>query len=352
MDKISKIIVSSDITIRQVMEKLDESAEKILFVVDQKLHLLGVITDGDVRRWILKNGSLDETAKTIMTRKPFLLKPGYDFENAKKLMKDENIECVPIVDKNNRLVSALWWTDLFESKERKYFQIQVPVVIMAGGKGTRLEPFTKVLPKALIPIGDKTVIEVIIEKFLAYGCTDFFVSINHKAGLIKSYFRDESIKYNIEFLQEDSFYGTAGSLKLLKNDLKGPFFVNNCDVIIDTDYSDILKFHNNNKNVITIVCSMKNFKIPYGVIETFSGGALKKIKEKPEYDFLVNTGMYIIEKEVLKMIPAGKFYHMTDLITDCKNSGYKIGVYPISENAWTDIGQMKELFSTFKKFGL
>lgn len=350
--EIKNIFISQNKNIRYIMKKLDRSAQKILLVVDRAQKLLGVITDGDVRRCLLKNGSMDEKAFKIMNKSPIFAEEGFKLDNIKSIMKNKKIECVPIVDKNMKVVSALWWTDFFDTKTPAFEKIKLPVVIMAGGKGTRLEPFTKVLPKALIPIGDKTIIEVIIERFKFYGCSNFYISINHKAGLIKSYFNDISVDYNVKYLQEDSFYGTAGSLRLLSPHLKTSFFVNNCDIIIDCDYSDILKFHKKNGNIITVVCSMRNFKIPYGVVETFANGMLKKIREKPEFDFLVNTGMYIIDQAALNFIPAGKVYHMTDLIADCKKSGRRIGVYPISENAWTDIGQMKELFLTFNKLGI
>lgn len=333
------------------MEQLDTSGLEIVFVVNDDNLLLGVITDGDIRRWILKKGDLNEQASVIMTKTPVVIKKNYTAAEAKELMKKKKRSCVPVVDQDNRLVSALWWVDFFEDKIEKFDKINVPVVIMAGGKGTRLEPFTKVLPKALIPIGDKTILEVIMDKFVQFGCSDFFVSVNYKANVIKAYFSEVvNPNYKINYLDEADYYGTAGSLNMMRNKVNGTFIVNNCDVVIDTSYSEILKFHNENKNAMTIVCSAKDFKIPYGIVETSPDGALSFLREKPEFNFLVNTGMYVIEAGLIELIPSKRIFHMTDFINLCKDSGKKVGVYPISDRSWTDIGQMEELFLTLKKF--
>lgn len=351
-ERTNKVIIASDVSIKNVMEKLDASGLEIVFVINEEGLLLGVITDGDIRRWILKKGDLNETASVIMTRTPVVIHKNYTDEEAKELMKKKKRSCVPVIDSSNRLVSALWWVDFFEDKIEKYEKINVPVIIMAGGKGTRLEPFTKVLPKALIPIGDKTILEAIIEKFVRSGCNEFFISVNYKANVIKAYFNDAvNIEYKICYLEEVDYYGTAGSLSMLKNKVNGTFIVNNCDIIIETNYFEMLKFHNENNNDMTIVCSTKDFKIPYGVVETNAEGKLLFLREKPEFNFLVNTGMYIIESELIDLIPQNCVFHMTDFINLCKNSGKRIGVYPISDKSWTDIGQMEELFLTLKKIG-
>lgn len=351
-ERTRKITVPPGASIKNVMEKLDASGLEIVFVVDDGESLLGVITDGDIRRWILKKGDLNEVASAIMTRKPVVIRHNYSSGDARELMRDKRRSCVPVVDETNRLVSALWWVDFFEDKAEKHGKINVPVVIMAGGKGTRLEPFTKVLPKALIPIGDRTIMEVIIDKFVRYGCADFFISVNYKSSVIKAYFNDAADpSYNITYLEETDYCGTAGSLCLLKGKIDGTFILNNCDVMIEADYSEILRFHRENKNDMTVICSMKEFRIPYGVVETDQTGGLNFIREKPEFNFLVNTGMYVIESGLIGCIPAGRVFHMNDFINSCKGSGKKIGVYPISEKSWTDIGQMDELFLTLKKFG-
>ncbi|MFH1074541.1 MAG: sugar phosphate nucleotidyltransferase, partial [Candidatus Firestonebacteria bacterium] len=224
------------------------------------------------------------------------------------------------------------------------------VVIMAGGEGTRLSPFTKILPKPLIPIGEKPIMEIIVDRFMAYGCRDFYVSVNYKASILKAYFSDFTQNCIIKFVQEEKPLGTIGSLCLFKEVLKTTFFVTNCDILIEADYADILKFHKSNKNLITMVVSMKHYTIPYGVCEIKNGGDLRGILEKPEYDFLVNTGMYLMEPQVVKDIPQNSYYNMNELINDYVHHNKKIGAYPISEKSWLDMGEFQELQKTLRKF--
>ncbi len=185
-----------------------------------------------------------------------------------------------------------------------------------------------------------------------YGCDDFYLSLNYKSNIIRAYFSDFEHAYKINYILENKPLGTAGSLHLLRNKIKKTFFVSNCDILIEADYADILKFHNERRNKITLVSSMKNFSIPYGICEMKNGGILKNIKEKPEFDFFVTTGMYVLDKTVLNDIPKNKFYNMTDLVSDYLKKGHKIGVYPISEKSWLDMGQFEAFHETLKKFEL
>jgi len=267
-------------------------------------------------------------------------------------MVKQKLECLPVVDGNKKVISAVWWVDLFDNKSKKLKKLKIPVVIMAGGEGARLAPFTKILPKPLMPIGDKPIIEIIISRFMDYGCSNFYLSLNYKSNIIKAYFNDFEHQYKIVYIEEDSPLGTAGSLHFLKHRIKGSFFLSNCDILIEADYADIFKFHQQKKNKITLVSSMKNFMVPYGVCEIENGGILKSIKEKPEFDFFVNTGMYVLDKTVLEDIPTNKFYNMTDLISDYLNKGERIGVYPVSEKSWVDIGHIEEMQNTLKNLNV
>lgn len=351
MQRVKKILIKPEMSIKQALKKMDESAEKILFIVDSYDKILGAVTDGDIRRWILKGQSLNENISKAMNKNPVFLKEGYSVKEAKKFMISRKIECLPIIDDNKKIVSAVWWMDFFDDKLKKHDKtINIPVVIMAGGEGLRLHPFTKVLPKGLMPIGKKSVLESIIDKFAEYGCKDFYLSLNYKANIIKAYFSDIVHHFNISYVQEKEPLGTAGSLYLLKKKIKETFFVTNCDILIEADYADILKFHKDNKNKITLVGSMKHYIIPYGICEIEKGGGLKNIKEKPEHDFLVNTGLYVLEPEILDDIPENKFYHITDLINNYINKKEKVGVYPVSEKSWLDIGQLEELQNILNKF--
>jgi NDP-sugar pyrophosphorylase family protein len=214
---------------------------------------------------------------------------------------------------------------------------------MAGGSGTRLKPLTNVLPKPLIPIGEKTIIEEIFERFGNHGCNEFFLSVNYKAELIEFYLRNQQLPYKLNFFKEEKPMGTAGSLSLLKDKIVQTFFVSNCDILIEQDYSEILDFHRENKNEITIVAALRNYPIPYGVIETGDNGVLLNIQEKPEFTFKINSGMYILEPHLLNEIPLNEFYDITQLINKVRKRKGHISVFPVNEGSWKDIGNWDEL---------
>lgn len=351
-----KILISENKSIIEALRLLDETADKVLFVVDSNSKLFGALTDGDIRRYLLSGQSMENDISTIYNRKPkYLSEKECTDENLKKMFLKNKIEVIPIIDDRQQVISIATWDKVFCEKNKtklKKRKINIPVVIMAGGKGTRLDPFTKILPKPLIPIGDKPIIEVIMDKFHAFGMTDFYVTLNHKSKMIKAYFEEFKTKYKIKYIDEEKPLGTAGGLKYLPPEVAGVIFVTNSDIIIEGDYGKILKFHKENKNEITIVASVKNYNIPYGVCEIENGGILQKIKEKPNLSFLVNTGMYVLNSNVLSTIPAGEFYHITQLIEDIKCGGKRVGVFPISENAWMDVGEWGKYKETLEKFKL
>jgi len=184
---------------------------------------------------------------------------------------------------------------------------------------------------------------------LEYQVECFYLSVNHKANIIKSYFEELNPEYNLEYLYEDKPLGTVGALKQLEGKIKDNLILTNCDIIIDTDYCDLYKHHIKNKNDITLVASVKHYNIPYGICKIENGGTLINIKEKPEYDFLVNTGMYVLNSDILQYIPKNEFFHITHLIEKIKKMGRKVGVYPISENSWVDTGEWAEYKKAVEK---
>ena len=219
---------------------------------------------------------------------------------------------------------------------------------MAGGQGSRLRPLTNVLPKPLIPIGEQTMMEDIMDRFVDCGCKRFYISVNYKADTIKRYFDNLKGKpYEISYFQEDKPLGTAGSLHLLNGLINTTFFVSNCDIIIDDDYAEILKYHRENKNEITVVAAIKNLSIPYGTLETKESGLLADIKEKPNFTYKINTGMYILEPHLIDEIPVDEFYHITFLIEKLLKEGRRVGVYPINEGSWIDVGNWDEYLKQF-----
>ncbi|HOW43072.1 MAG TPA: nucleotidyltransferase family protein [Candidatus Omnitrophota bacterium] len=343
MENIKAVCLSGDVPVKKGLKTMDATGQKVLFIVDKKERLQGVVTDGDIRRWILKGNSLEERIARIMNTRPHVLAENYDKEDAKSIMLNQGIECIPVLNARSEVVSAISWLDLFNNKFRKSRILGTPVVIMAGGEGTRLSPVTSYLPKSLMPIAGKPIIELIIERFVEYGCDDFHLSVNYKANILKAYFAELKHEYKVRYIQETKPLGTAGSLYLLRDKIASSFFVTNCDVLIEADYFDIMQFHAQNRNFITLVVSMKHYTIPYGICVIENGGLLKQIREKPEYDLLVNTGMYVLEKEAMQYIPRNRMYHITDLINACIKKGKKIGVYPVSEKSWLDMGNWQSL---------
>ena len=328
---------------------IDESGRKIIFIVDIKNRLYGALTDGNIRRWIIKTGGIKGKVDDICNKNPIFFEKDYSIGKAREILLSEKIEAIPVVDKERKIIKILFWDDIFKEEKKDFTQIYLPVVIMAGGKGTRLDPFTRILPKPLIPIDDKAIIEVIMDDYAKFGMKKFYITINHKAKIIKAYFEEQKSSYSLEFIEEDAPLGTAGALKLLENKVNTPFFVSNCDIIIKEDYAKIYDFHKENNFVLTIVGSMQHHTIPYGVCEIKNGGKLKKMIEKPIYDFLANTGMYLLNSEVLYLIPHNKFYNITDLVSILIENNHKVGVYPISEKSWIDIGQWEQYNSNFNK---
>ena len=344
------ITIHSSATIKEAMEALDKTAEKVLLVVDENESLIGSLTDGDIRRHILKDQNLIGTIENAYNRNPvFVFQEDFDPEKIKAVFLKNKIDVIPILDQNRKVVDFITWEKAFGNNRKPENQkLDVPVVIMAGGKGTRLEPFTRVLPKPLIPVGDKPVIDHIIDRFRVYGISEFYLTIHHMAKIIRAYFEEKNPDYSVGIVEEDEPRGTAGSLKLLANKLNKPFFVSNCDIVIETDYADLYRFHMRKKYDITLVASAKQFNIPYGICELNGGGSLERIEEKPEYNFLVNAGMYVLNPAVLELIPDNQLFHITHLIDKVKENGGRIGVYPVSEKAWIDVGQWAEYRNALK----
>ena len=337
------ITIKTNITIRQAMKTLNKTAEKCLLVVDEHDKLLGSLTDGDLRRGILSGMNFSENISECYNKDATTFTKGnYTREDAKRVLRERQLDLIPIVDRDDKVVDYLTWSNINEGKQNEKVLDDVSVVIMAGGKGTRMEPFTNVLPKPLIPIHEKPIIEHIIERFTDTGCSDFYLTVNYKGKILKAYFEELKPDYSVSFVDENKPLGTAGSLQYLKGKFDKPFFVTNCDIIIKADYVNLYEFHQKGGYDITLVASAKEYIIPYGTCELNGDGHLSHINEKPKYDFLINTGLYILNPDVLSIIPPNKFYHITHMIKNLKNSGKKIGIFPIDDDAWIDVGQWAE----------
>lgn len=340
---IDKRIVSDNITILQALKIMDSTGFRSLLILNGSNKFRGILSIGDIQRSIIKNNSLDLFISKIIRPNPKIATMSTPFAEIKETMIKYRMEFIPVINFENEIQKIYFWEDIFDFNSHIPFgHLDIPVVIMAGGFGTRLKPLTNVLPKPLIPIGEKTILEHIFERFHQNGCNSFYVSINYKADLVKYYIQNLNLPYNLHFFKEEKPLGTAGSLSLLKGKIEDTFIVSNCDILIEQDYSEILEYHLTNKNEITIVAALKHFPIAYGTIETGENGRLLNIKEKPEVTFKINSGMYFLEPHLIEEIKGDRVFHITTLIEKIIERDGKVGVFPVSEKSWKDIGNWND----------
>ena len=335
----------------EALRLMDKLKIKLLLVTQNNSYR-GLLSIGDIQRAIIKNISLETEIDQIIRKNVRVANENESFDVVRARMLKWRTELMPVLKENGEILKILLWDDVFDQNLDESTQVlDAPVVIMAGGKGTRLKPITNIIPKPLVPVGEKSIIENIISNFLNVGCKEFLVTVNYKHKMIENFFAEiENKPYNIQFTKEEKPLGTAGSLSLLKDKLRQTFFISNCDILIDQDYRDIYNYHKKQKNELTLVASLKHYNIPYGTLETGVGGELISITEKPELTFKINSGMYVLEPELLDEIPNDEFFHITHLIEKVKQRNGKIGVFPISEKSWFDIGEWSEYQKTLSSF--
>ncbi len=343
-EQMAKFITGKDTKLVEAMQKIDNNSKGILFAVNQQGRLCGAVTDGDIRRWLLKTGELDVEIRSVMNASPHFFTKN-DYVSIQKFLCEKSLNAVPIVNKKREIIDIVLRN--MGNADKPYDKTnslsKVPIIIMAGGEGTRLYPYTKILPKPLIPIGEVPIAERVINYFCDYGAEDFLMTVNYRKSLIRSYFCEIEKKYRVNFIEEDKPLGTAGSLRLIKRQFHQPVFVTNCDTLIRADYDEIYKFHQDSENAVTIVTAMKNDTIPYGVIHSKENGEIDRIVEKPKRSYLINTGMYVVNPEMISLIPDNEMFHMTHLIEKAMSRGYKVGMYPVSEDSFLDMGEFAEM---------
>lgn len=342
LEKIKDRIISPKSSLLDAMKQMDVVKVKMLFAFTDN-HFEGIVTIGDIQRAIIKNVPLDAPLSAIIDKDKEYASPSESLESIREKMIILRAECMPVIDSRGDIVEIYFWEDLFKYEEHTHREkINLPVVIMAGGKGTRLKPLTNVIPKPLVPVGEKTILEIILDQFESIGCHKFYISVNYKADMMKYYLSQLPHQYDIEFFMEDKPLGTIGSVSLLKDKIKTPFFVSNCDSINEQDYRDVYDYHVSNHNDLTLVTMVKSLKIPYGVIETGEDGLMTALTEKPELSYQVNTGVYILNPNCIDEIPEGEFFHITHLMEKIKARGGRVGCFPVSAQSWKDMGEWKE----------
>lgn len=334
-------------TILEAMQMIDKNTQKILFVQNEGV-LLATVTDGDIRRWILKGGDLQAEVKLAANYQPKYLREEQE-HLAISAMKEYVIDAIPIVDEDHRIKNIIFQND--SEQKNVTFDKDIPVVIMAGGLGTRLSPYTNILPKPLIPVGDYPIAEHIINRFHTYGCNQFYMIVNYKRNMIKAYFDDLRKDYQLAFIEEEKALGTGGGISLLKGKIKNTFILTNCDIMINDDLTKTYRQHVKSGNVITMVCSLKNFTIPYGIVKIGKNGMIESMQEKPEMSFFTNTGCYFVEPEVIENLVYNEQVDFPTIIEKYMGRGKKVGIYPIGEDAWLDMGQFDELKKMSESLG-
>ncbi len=342
-EQLWKYLIFPESTVVDAMQKIDANVKGILFVTDKDRRLQGVVTDGDIRRWLIRTGDLQAEVARFMNKDPKVIYRK-DLSSANEFMEKQVITALPVVNAKGVVLDIIFRADTRRQDMGQRQSLSgVPVVIMAGGKGTRLYPYTKILPKPLIPIGDVPIMERIINRFRDCGAGPFYVTVNYRKGMIKSYFAENTADYEIRYIEEDKPLGTAGSLSLIRERFERPFIVTNCDILIHADYGDVYRYHETSGNDLTIVTALKNIVVPYGVVHSSENGAVESMEEKPKLSYFINTGMYVLSPCLIDEIPEDTFFHMTDLAEMLLREGRKVGMYPISEDSFLDMGEFEEM---------
>ncbi len=329
-------VVGPEATILNAVEVMDKIGLQIAIVVDGDFKLLGVITDGDLRRGILKGYTLDKPAKLIMNPNPRSVSINETKEAILQKMTSLSIQHIPVLDEQGRIVKLEILEEL----------VQVPtkpndVVLIAGGLGTRLRPLTENFPKPLLKVGSKPILETIIDNFSEYGFRNFHLSVNYKSDLIEEHFGDGS-KWGvkIKYVHEDKKMGTAGALGLLSERPKASFFVMNADLLTKVNFQQLLDFHKENGAIATMCVRQYDYQVPYGVV-SIDGHKFMSIVEKPVQYFFINAGIYILEPEALDFVPKNEYLDMPTLFDKLTQDGRHTIVFPIREY-WLDIGQKND----------
>jgi dTDP-glucose pyrophosphorylase len=348
-----EIAIDLTASIIDALKMMDLADCKLLLVLEGN-KFISLISIGDIQRGIISGVSINSGIKFVLRKEIVVATHKQSRESIFELMQFHRMEFMPVINDFGEISEIIFWEDIFKNENIQIGNTMTcPVVIMAGGKGSRLKPITNIIPKPLVPIGEKPIMEWIIDSFVQKGVNRFYTSVNYKKEMIQNYFDDiKDKKYEINYFVEEKPLGTAGSLHLLIGQLKETFFVSNCDILIKDNYEEMLKFHKENKNDLTVIAVIKNYSIPYGTIEMEKDGLLVSLKEKPDLTFYVNAGMYILEPEVLTEIPENQFFHITDLMIKLKSQSKRVGVYPVSEGSWYDIGEWDQYNESLKRLGL
>lgn len=337
MEKWRDILITPYISIMQTMKLIDESSLQFAVVIDEYTRILGTVTDGDIRRGILKGVALDTSIQEVMNEIPVYETVGKGVIYYKEFMEKLNLKQLPIVNQNKQIQDIIFLDDIRQASQKK----ENTVILMAGGLGTRLRPLTDHVPKPMLKVGDKPILETIIDSFKGFGFSNFILSVNYKKEMIKSYFQNgKHLGVNISYIEESKRLGTAGALSLLVEKPNLPFFVMNGDLLTKINYEQLLNFHNETKSIATMCAREYEYQIPYGVLET-ENHRLLSVEEKPVHKSFVNAGIYVLSPNVLNWVPKNNFFDMPDLFKKLINEKKEVSAFPLREY-WLDIGRIDD----------
>lgn len=337
MFDLKSILLKPTDTVETSIRVLHEGGIRIALVVDESGVLLGTVTDGDIRRALLKHLSMETSVTEVMRVDPTVASVSEDRESIMQLMKSRDLLHVPIVNEKGRLVGLETLQNLLEG-----IQYDNPVFLMAGGFGKRLMPLTNNIPKPLLPVGNKPILETILNQFVKSGFRRFYISTHYKAEMVRSHFGDGS-KWgvSIHYVHEDQPLGTAGALGLLPKDIPNlPIIMMNGDLLTKVNFEQLLRFHNEHGNIATMSVCKYEFQVPYGVIEQ-EGHAIKSFIEKPTQSFLINAGIYVLEPSIISSVVSNEYLDMPQLLKQQLAKGKQVNIFPIHEY-WLDIGRKEE----------
>ena len=332
-----KSILKINSSLQNAIENLNESSSKIILIIDENSKFKGTVTDGDIRRALLKNLNLSNSINEVINYNPLTVKKNLDKKLVKELMENNKIQQIPIINDANEVIGLHIWDELNIPISRDN-----EMIIMAGGKGTRLLPFSQNISKTMLEVGGKPILHRIIDKAKKDGFKNFVIAVNHLSETIENYFHNgEKFDVNITYIKEENSLGTAGALSLIKAKPEKDFIVTNGDVLVDLKYSEILEFHKKHECCATMAVKPHEIQNPFGVVK-MSGIDITNIEEKPVYQSYINAGVYALSPKSLDYLEKNAFCNMTTLFEKIKNSNERISGFPILEY-WIDIGVPDDL---------
>ncbi len=333
---IVKIFIKAENNIKIALEVIDKSGRGIALILDDDQRLIGTVTDGDIRRAILKGLSLDEPVNSIMNSNYVFVTRNYSRTLATTIFQNRGISQLPVLDDDMRVIDVIFYHEFFEERAKENWAI-----IMAGGLGTRLHPLTQEVPKPMLKVGAKPIIETIIEQLKSYGYKNIVLCLNYKADIIKNYFQDgANFGVNIKYVSERKRLGTAGAIRLAREYIDKPFFVLNGDILTKLNFDQFMQFHIKSGNNITIGTKQYEIQIPYGVVN-LKDEKVTDLTEKPSLSYFISGGMYCLDPGAIDRIPEDEYFDITQLISGYLDKDEKVGSFPITEY-WMDIGQIED----------